>query len=219
MPEKPARGLYDDEPTAPVSVDTTPEVKVEDFDPKAFIQGIRPYREATLIYPGGDLIPRMRELAAKIDATEDGDPALNDLIDEFDAARKAFTDGGRWWGVEGRSTDAILAMRRAAAKQRGIDLDENDLGDLGESSGAMTDTDRLAILLDQLAEQIVVPSGVTRADLQTMLDIAEPEVAKLISAMTLVNTRAAQGANVFALDFSSRRSGNRRQRRSSPRSK
>ena len=213
------RALYD-EPTVE-TVDTTPEVKVEDFDPAAFIKGIRPYREAALLYPRGDLIPRMRDLGGQISAIPEGTKSatLDDLIDQFDALRTEYEAAGRWWEIESRSGEWVREARRKSAKRRGIDLAEDDVADVGQASGDVSEDDREAILLDQLAQQIVVPGDVTRDMLGEMVKVAQAEVNKLLVAMGFANSRASQNADVFTRDFSQRRSGNRGQRRSAPRSK
>ena len=119
------RALYDDEPTTTASVDTTPEPKVEDFDVAGFLAGVRAYREAVLIYRGGDLIPRMRALAARIEATPEG-TNVDGLIDDFEALRREYEDGGTWWEVQARSTDWIVDFRVRAAERNGLTLTKDE---------------------------------------------------------------------------------------------
>ena len=214
MPEKPARGLYDDEPAPPVSVDTTPEVKVEDFDPKAFIDGMRPHRRAVFITSRGDLVARARVLMSKIDTTPKG-AALDALIDEYDDLKTEWAEGGQWWEVEGRSRDWVVTRRQKYAERQGIDLSDDV-----EKLQGVTYEERTDIVLDQLVGQIAHPKGVTRDLLDEMMEHSEPEVSKLLVEMTMTNSESSTAyAEIFHQDFSSRRSGNRRQRRSSPRSK
>lgn len=207
-----SRGLYDE--TAATVVDTTGDPKPEDFDPQAFIAGMRPTRRAVKLYQGGDLLARLDQLAAKINATPDGDPALDAMIDEFDQIRGQYT-GGAWWEVEGRSDDWVDRLRRQAAADLGHgDIFDPDRDDLGLPLDV-----RQEILMRQLAAQIVVPSGVTVDMLKLMQQQAEPELGKLFVAVTFCNKRLGQSSDVLTVDFSQRRSGNRRQRRSSARSK
>ena len=207
-----SRSLGDDGPAA-TRADTTPKPSVDDFDAVAFVAGMRPYREATLLQPGGDLIARARRLGTRIQRMADDDPALDDAIDEFERMRAEFREGGVWWEVEARSSDWVRRTRAEVAKRRRIALpDPSTLDDLSED-------DRLALLLDQLIGQIVTPSNATRELLDQMVVTSEREVEKLLVAMTFVNNRSAQEADVFGVDFSQRRSANRSARRSPARSK
>lgn len=213
------RMLYDDEPAgtpgAPAqAIDTTPEPKVEDFDAAAFIAGIRPYREATLIHSHGDLVARARELGTRITRMDDTDPTLNAAIDEFEALQREFRDGGVWWEVEARSVDWVISARATSARKHGITVP--NMEDLDEG---LDYAERMTILFDQIAGQVVTPSGVTADMLRQLDSVAPGEARKLVVATAFVNNRSAQEADVFGVDFSSRRSGNRRARRSSARSK
>jgi hypothetical protein len=209
------RALYDDEPTTAASVDTTPEAKVEDFDVADFLAGVRAYREAVLIYRGGDLIPRMRALAARIESTPEG-TNVDGLIDDFEALRREYEDGGTWWEVQARSTDWIVDLRIKAAAALGVTLTKDEARDITELAYEV----REPLLYEQLARQIVVPTGVTGAALRQMADAgAEGEVRKLMTAMAFVNGKESQSSGIFRADFSQRRSGNRGRRRSSARSK
>ncbi len=209
------RALYDDEPTTAASVDTTPEPKVEDFDVADFLAGVRAYREAVLVYRGGDLIPRMRALAARIEAAPEG-TNVDPLIDDFEALRREYEDGGTWWEVQARSTDWIVDFRVRAAERNGLTLTKDEAQDIT----ALDYDIRERILFEQLAAQIVSPTGVTAKALRQMADAgAEGEVRKLMTAMAFVNSKESQSSGIFRADFSQRRSGNRGQRRSSARSK
>ena len=213
MPDT-GRALYDDEPTT-ASVDTTPEAKVEDFDVADFLAGVRAFREAVLIYRGGDLIPRMRALAGRIEAAPEG-TNVDSLIDDFEALRREYEDGGTWWEVQARSTDWIVDFRVRAADRHGLTLTKDEAQDIT----ALDYDIRERILFEQLAAQVVVPTGVTAEALRQMADAgAEGEVRKLMTAMAFVNSKESQSSGIFRADFSPRRSGNRRQRRSSARSK
>ena len=208
------RALYDDDDhSSPAMVDTTPPVDVEDFDAAAFIAGVRPYREATQIHAHGDLVARARELGSRIMRMSDSDPELNAAIDEFDRLKVEFREGGAWWEIEARSTDWVIDARKKSARRHGIEMpNPEDLED-GLDYAA-----RMMILLDQVAGQVVTPSGVSADLLRRLDDVAPAELRKLIVATGFVNSRAAQEADIFGVDFSSRRSGNRRARRSSARS-
>lgn len=214
-----SRSLLDGAP-APIDVDldasdiadTTPDVTPQDFDPVAFLAGVRPQRRAVILYSRGDLIADMEIAATRIERMSDDDPDLNDAIDEFEALRARFRASGAWWEVEARSQDWQDEARRTAAEALGVSKADYDADMLHPAQ-------RQRILLEQLAGQIVTPSGVSAETLAAMVAVAETEVAKLVVAMTLVNSRLAQKSDVLDVDFSQRRSGNRRQRRSSAPSK
>ena len=180
-----SRSLLDGAP-APIDVDldasdiadTTPDVTPQDFDPVAFLAGVRPQRRAVILYSRGDLIADMEIAATRIERMSD-------------------------WQDE---------ARRTAAEALGVPKADYDADMLHPAQ-------RQRILLEQLAGQIVTPSGVSAETLAAMVAVAETEVAKLVVAMTLVNSRLAQKSDVLDVDFSQRRSGNRRQRRSSAQSK
>ena len=75
---------------------------------------------------------------------------------------------------------------------------------LGDKSG--TATDRAEYALRMLAEQVVVPSGMTYEKLKRLGEIAEPEVMKLITAQVAANTQASASVGVVTRDFSQGRS-------------
>ena len=174
-------------------IDATEPPEVEDFDFDAWLAGVRPTRRSVKLYGRADLIGRMEEIAAQIEDAV-GDDA-EDLIDEFETAKDAFDASARWFVVEARSPEWVDDFHRTRARAIGIKK-----GEPGERQ-------KQQILLEQLAEQIVSPTGITPQALVTLLDRNAGELNKLIVAMTFANTSVAESAKVLTLDFSSRRPG------------
>ena len=145
-----------------------------------------------------------------------GCPEVCDLRREYDYLRREYEDGGTWWEVQARSTDWIVDFRVRAAERNGLTLTKDEAQDIT----ALDYDIRERILFEQLAAQIVSPTGVTAKALRQMADAgAEGEVRKLMTAMAFVNSKESQSSGIFRADFSQRRSGNRGQPRSSAHSK
>ena len=189
--------------------DTSPALSAASFDLDAFVGGMRPTRRTVKIHERADLIGVMDELANRIESAPE-DANVDDLIDQFVAARESFTAGVTFWTVEKRSTEWISENRRGYAKDHGLTLDEDDAAKDGK--------DGLALLLNQLAGQIVevkdaqgatLERPVTYEVLRRMYDANEGEVNKLVTAMLNANTTVAQSATVLSRDFSQRYSTSR----------
>lgn len=161
------------------------------FDLDAWLAGVRPTRRSVRLFASAHLVAEMEQIAGRVDALPDG-PEVDALIERFEAMQAEIRDGV-WWTVEKRSSEWITKTRADAAKRYGLDED--------------TDEGRTALLLHQLAAQIVTPEGVTYAHLRGLLDSNEGELNKLIVAMTMANNQIAEAAKVVGLDFSSRHSG------------
>ena len=186
----------DDQPLASdPSVDIFEAPTVTDFDFQSWLEGVRPTRRAVRLYARADLIGRMEEVAGEAaDAEKLGDSdALAGLVDEMETLRETFDASARWFVVEARSPEWVDDFHRIRAR------------DMGIKKGEPGERQKQQILLEQLAEQIVTPTGVTAEALAVMLDRAAGEVNKLIVAMTFANQQVADSAGVLKLDFSSRR--------------
>jgi hypothetical protein len=182
-----------DEPLGGIS-DTSITPTAEDFDLDAWLNGARPVRRSVTLYSRGDLIARLEQLATLIEQCSDEDrPSLED---EAEHVQRDFLASGQVFTVEARSSEWVNAYRDACVKQ-GLKL--------GDKSG--TEKDRTQYALQMLAEQIVVPSGMTYAKIKRLADIAEPEVMRLVSAQVAANSRAATSVDVVTRDFSQGRSG------------
>lgn len=177
------------------SIDITVAPTVDDFDFQSWLEGVRPTRRAVRLYARADLIGRMEEIAGEAAEAENrGDSdALEALVDEMESLREAFDASARWFVVEARSPEWVDDFHRVRAR------------DMGIKKGEPGERQKQQILLEQLAEQIVTPTGVTAEALAVMLDRAAGEVNKLIVAMTFANQQVADSAGVLKLDFSSRR--------------
>lgn len=169
---------------------TAPLGAAEDFDFASWLAGVRPTRRAVRLHARADVLARLEEIAGLIEDADD--ERAEALVDEFEALKAAFEASGRWFVVEARSVEWVEDYRRTIRRDRGI-------------KGALSDKEKMAVLLEQLAEQIVTPVGVT-ADMLTNLHATNSgELNKLIVAMTMANDQIAQAAQVLTLDFSSRR--------------
>lgn len=183
----------DDEPLggSDYSTDATaPLPEPEEFDFAAWLGGVRPTRRAVRLYARADVLGRMEEIAGLIEDAE-GEQA-DALVDEFEELQRTFEASGRWFFVEARSAEWVEDFRRVYKRDHGIK------GDPG-------DRQRIAIILAQLAEQIVSPAGVTAEMLERLHEANAGELNKLVVAVTMANDQVAQSAAVLKLDFSSRR--------------
>ena len=188
--------LIDDQPlAADPSVDISEAPTVADFDFGAWLEGVRPTRRAVRLYARADLIGRMEEIAGEAgDAEKSGDTdALDALVDEMETLRETFDESARWFVVEARSPEWVDDFHRVRAH------------DINVKKGEPGERQKQQILLAQLAEQIVSPSGVTAEALAVMLDRSAGELNKLIVAMTFANQQVSDSAGVLKLDFSSLR--------------
>lgn len=183
-----------DEPLGGIDTSITPTV--EDFDLDAWLNGARPSRRSITLYARGDLIGRLEELVTLIKQC-DGDEQRQELEDEAEKVQRTFLDSGQVFTVEGRSSEWVKAYREGCAKQLGLKL--------GAKTGTVKDERQYALRM--LAEQVVVPSGMTYEKLERLSEIAEPEVMKLITAQVVANTQAADSVGVVTRDFSQGHSG------------
>lgn len=182
------------------SVDVSPTVTLENFDLDRWVDGIRPTRRKIKLYPNAHLIGQLEEIANRIDSAPD-DADVDDLVEQFDRIRGQFRDGV-WFTIEKRSSESVLASRKAIAKRVGIKLDDD-----GDSTNQ---ADTITLILHQLVEQIVEPTGITYEHLRAMLDANEGEVNKLVLTLDLVQKQLAEKAGVLDRDFSERLSRVRR---------
>ena len=162
----------------------------EDFDVASWLGGVRPTRRAVRLYGRADVLGRMEEIAGMVELVDDP----GELLDEFDALKDAFEASSRWFVVEARSAEWVEDFRRVARQRYGLGKRDT-----------ITERHQVAILLAQLAEQIVSPTGVTPEHLERLHETNAGELNKLVVAMTMANEHVAESAKVLALDFSSRR--------------
>jgi hypothetical protein len=195
----------DEKSLAEVStVDTTPTITPEDFSFEDFLEGVRPTRRSVLLYPRGDLIARMDEIATLIE-TADDDANVDDLIDEYEQVKKQFRQG-IWFTLEKRSSEWAEKFRVDTEKSLGLKRSKDD---------TLSDEDATTVSIHQLAQQIVVPSGVSVASLRRLAEVNEGEFNKLVYTMIKANSQLAEDSTdndkreVLSRDFSQRRSGNR----------
>lgn len=191
--------------------DTSAPADPEDFDWDDFLAGVRPTRRSVKIHPRGDLLATMDECEVQLDALaleheEKSTTAarkkvikteFETLADRMDSLKAEFNASARWFTVEARSSEWVEKFRKGYAKDNGFTLPED---------GEEIDSDKgIDMLLAQLAEQIVVPSGVTAKNLHRLYDVAESEVQKLLVAQGFTS-RVAASAKVLTRDFSLPRS-------------
>lgn len=192
------------------SVDTSPTITPQDFQWADFLAGVHPTRRGVRLYPQAQLVARMEYLADRIEALPDG-PEVDQLIDEFEQTKAAFKEGV-WFEVEKRSSEWVKKFRTDLAAKLDLNLgtEEKDFAD-ADPQHSMT------AVLHQLAAQIVTPANTTYEDLHRLYEANEGELNKLIVTMGFTNEALAERAKVLDVDFSQRRSTNRKARRSSKR--
>ena len=179
--------LSADEPLSAAPADASePVADAEDFDVADWLSGVRPTRRAVRLYPRGDLVAGMEDLAQRIEQLPDG-PEVDALIDEAEALRAEFYASGRLFVVEARSPEWGTELEKQC-KADGLDAQET--------------------LWRRLAAQTVIPT-ISAEQVATLYETAPGEAAKLINAVNLANAQVAE-TGVAQRDFSQRRSGNRR---------
>lgn len=183
-----------DEPLGGGMTDTSITPTVEDFDLDAWLGGARPVRRSITLYARGDLIGRLEELVTLIEHA-DGDER-SELEEEAEQVQEAFLASGQAFTLEGRSSEWVNAHRDECVKH-GLKL--------GVKSGSLKD--QTEYFLRMLAEQIVVPSGMTYEKLKRLAEISEPDVMKLLKVQASANNDVAESAGVVTRDFSRGRSG------------
>lgn len=184
-----------DEPLGGGMTDSGITPTVEDFDLDAWLNGARSVRRSITLYARGDLIGRLEELVTLIEHSE-GDERTA-LEDEAEQVQAAFLASGQSFTIEGRSSEWVNAYRDECVRKLGLKL--------GAKTGSTKDQNEYYLRL--LAEQIVVPSGMTYEKIKRLAEIAEPDVMKLINVQMAANTHAAESADVVTRDFSQGRSG------------
>jgi ribosomal protein L27 len=176
--------------------DSTVPPTPETFDIEAWVAGVRPNRRSVKLHPQAHVVARLEELAEEIDTAPDG-RNVDGMIDEFDRLKAQFNDGV-WFTVEQRSTEWIEKCRNDIAARLGVKLEDADR----QTS--------VTIMLQQLAQQVIAPTGVTFQHLQGMFERNEGEVNKLFLAVQQANQQLAETAQVLTRDFSRRRSNGTR---------
>lgn len=143
----------------------------EAFDLAAWIAGVTPVQRTVTLYARGDLFADLSVLESRYDeakraANVDDMRALKERMREVaDQIRASALDVT----VQGRSVDWVQRFRKDM-EARGLDSDQ--------------------ATLEQLAEQITAPEGLTVAMLATLRDRIEPQVVALVQAVAAVNTQA-----------------------------
>ena len=183
--------LSDDIPLGSTRDASAPLPSPEDFDIAGWLSGVRPTRRAVKLYARADVLARMEEISGTVADLPDDE--IDDLLAEFEQLREAFEASARWFVVEARSPEWVEDYQRTAKQAMGIKKDPGE-------------RQKVAILLGQLAEQIVTPEGVEVAHLERLHEVNAGELNKLVVAMTMANGQVAESAKVLTLDFSSRRS-------------
>lgn len=187
----------------PQVVDSTQDVKAEDFNFADFVAGARPTRRAALLYMRADLVGALEELVQRIEeahAEEDEDLAA-ELEAKAGPLWQEFHDSGRWFHVEKRSSEWERKFRADKAAELGITLDKD---------GATTNReDGVALSLAQTAAQLVIPSNATAEGLRRLYDTNEHEVTKLFLAVRMANSEMAESVRVVGPDFSPKPSTSR----------
>lgn len=184
-----------DEPLGGIMTDSSITPTVEDFDIDAWLGGARPVRRSIMLYARGDLIGRLEELVGLIEHASDDDRP--DLEAEAEKIQAEFLASGQTFTIEGRSSEWVDTCRDEYSKRFGLKL--------GAKTG--TTKDQTEYFLRMLAEQIVVPSGMTYEKLKRLAQISEPDVVKLMNVQATANTQVSESAGVVTRDFSQGRSG------------
>jgi hypothetical protein len=187
-----------DEPLGGIDTSTSSEWEQppQDVDLDAWLGGARPVRRSITLYARGDLIGRLEQLVTLIEQSE-GSAERAELEAEAEQVQAAFLASGQVFTIEARSSEWVDAYRADCVKRLGLKL--------GPKTGTMKD--QTEYFLRMLAEQIVVPSGMTYERLKRLAEISEPDVKRLIQVLAAANTEAAAGMSVVTRDFSQGRSG------------
>ena len=171
-----------------------------------FLSGVRAQRRSVRIRPNLHVLADMQRLVDEIDDTPDGED-VDDLIDEYEAARAVFEASERWV-VEQRTPERRKHVRRQAAKALGIDLRED-----GETvEGDDFDQSKAAQLeAHVIADHVVEPEGVTAEQVTALYEATPGEFQKIdfaiVQVMRVLDEDSAAGV---LRDFSSRRSAKTR---------
>lgn len=171
-----------------------------------FLSGVRAQRRSVRIRPNLHVLADMQRLVDEIDDSPEG-ADVDDLIDEYEAARAAFEASERWV-VEQRTPERRKHVRRQAAKALGIDLRED-----GETvEGDDFDQSKAAQLeAHVIADHVVEPEGVTAEQVTALYEATPGEFQKIdfaiVQVMRVLDEDSAAGV---LRDFSSRRSAKTR---------
>ena len=171
-----------------------------------FLSGVRAQRRSVRIRPNLHVLADMQRLVDEIDDSPEG-ADVDDLIDEYEAARAVFEASERWV-VEQRTPERRKHVRREAAKVLGIDLRED-----GETvEGDDFDQTKAAQLeAHVIADHVVEPEGVTAEQVTALYEATPGEFQKIdfaiVQVMRVLDEDSAAGV---LRDFSSRRSAKTR---------
>lgn len=165
----------------PESVDVTPDVTAEDFDIEAFVSGARHARRAVRIYSRPDLLADIEIAERAVEIARRKGEDVEALESDLDDLCRALVDSGRWFHVEGRSD----AWRSNVAK------------DVRKRGGSKED-----IVLEQVAQSIVTPSGVTSDHLRRLQEIDEAQIKGLVVAWTLACQQPTKVTAPFSRAYS-----------------
>ena len=171
-----------------------------------FLSGVRAQRRSVRIRPNLHVLADMQRLVDEIDDSPEG-ADVDDLIDEYEAARAVFEASERWV-VEQRTPERRKHVRRQAAKALGIDLRED-----GETvEGDDFDQTKAAQLeAHVIADHVVEPEGVTAEQVTALYEATPGEFQKIdfaiVQVMRVLDEDSAAGV---LRDFSSRRSAKTR---------
>ena len=171
-----------------------------------FLSGVRAQRRSVRIRPNLHVLADMQRLVDEIDDSPEG-ADVDDLIDEYEAARAVFEASERWV-VEQRTPERRKHVRRQAAKVLGIDLRED-----GETvEGDDFDQSKAAQLeAHVIADHVVEPEGVTAEQVTALYEATPGEFQKIdfaiVQVMRVLDEDSAAGV---LRDFSSRRSAKTR---------
>lgn len=178
------------------------EVEPGQMTTGSVLSGARAMRRAVKIRPNLHVFADLERLIESIDEAPEGEN-VDDLIDEYDAAKAAFLEH-QWWVVEQRTIERRTLVRRGAAKLLGYTLDE----DLGRVEGDDEDRTRESeIEVHVLADHIVQPEGVTADDLTAFHASSPGEFTRFEHTVAVVQrTLSEEQSQDVVRDFSSRRS-------------
>ena len=171
-----------------------------------FLSGVRAQRRSVRIRPNLHVLADMQRLVDEIDDSPEG-ADVDDLIDEYEAARAVFEASERWV-VEQRTPERRKHVRREAAKVLGIDLRE----DWETVEGDDFDQTKAAQLeAHVIADHVVEPEGVTAEQVTALYEATPGEFQKIdfaiVQVMRVLDEDSAAGV---LRDFSSRRSAKTR---------
>lgn len=194
------RSLADE---APETTDASEAAERGPLSVDEFLSGVRAVRRQVWLRPNLHLFADLERLVDEIESAPEGTD-VDDLIDEYEAAKERFERRERWV-VEQRTHERRRHVRLEAAKVAGYEMTEDGAEVVGDDVHK-SKLDELSAF--EVADHIVEPEGVTAEHVRRLHQASPSESNLLTSAIIRVNRVVDERVAAEVLrDFSSRRSG------------